>query len=70
MAKITLINTCDECPHFDNEGNTPSMSCNILGKKIDWNQDLVHAIPVDCPLEDSSSLTKLSQDRYKKTDFI
>jgi len=47
MKKKLIINTCSECPYYDNEYYDFNQLCTRLERVID--PDL--GIPEDCPLE-------------------
>jgi hypothetical protein len=50
MARICIINYCDECPYFDNEYYGYNETCNKLSRKIIKNGQYRYEIPDDCPL--------------------
>jgi hypothetical protein len=53
MKKKLVIETCDQCPHFDNEYWGYEQACTILDRLIPDVKDMPRPIPVDCPLEDA-----------------
>jgi len=62
MTRIVVINTCDECPHFDNEYYDYEHTCRLLDrqhKTSEQNPNYTYIIHDDCPLDDI-------QDREKQ----
>jgi hypothetical protein len=51
--KIAPINSCDDCPYFDNEYYSYERFCNKLDRVIADTEN----IPEDCPLEDYEGTT-------------
>ena len=52
MNRVVVIDSCSDCPFFDNEYYTYNAECDKLGRGIpvgeeDWS---VYPIPDDCPL--------------------
>ena len=54
MSKVISINTCDQCPHFDNEYWGYNETCDLLGIKV-YSENTMgpRPIPKECPLPDS-----------------
>ena len=53
--KIVIINTCDECPYFDNQYYSYEERCFELDRVIQYDDyDKFYPIPDDCPLSTPS----------------
>ena len=54
MTKIAMVEveSCNDCPHFDNEYYTYNRECVLLNRCINSDRYGIHNIPKDCPLED------------------
>lgn len=51
MTKLLEIQACDECPHFDEDGQF----CHKADRRFTEEEFLdKHRIPAWCPLEDAS----------------
>lgn len=50
MNKIIIINTCEDCPFFDNEYYSYNERCTQLERVIEQINNH-YCIPEDCPLE-------------------
>ncbi len=59
LGKIVIIDTCDECKHFDNEYWDYNRTCGRLKRIIEKAKDekvYTYPIPPDCPLPNASEL--------------
>lgn len=52
MAKKLIIETCDDCCHFDYYYYSYNERCEKLNRVIKQDENYNFAIPEDCPLED------------------
>lgn len=50
MNRIVKINTCNDCPHFDNEYYDYEETCVLLNRRIPYGDNVERVIPEDCPL--------------------
>lgn len=53
MPKKLIINSCDDCCHFDNFYYDYNEECMLLKRVIDQDKNNNFAIPEDCPLENA-----------------
>ena len=53
MSRIVIIDSCNDCPHFDIKFSTDmANTCEKLKRIIPYDKDTYsHPIPDDCPLE-------------------
>ena len=51
MKRILIIETCNECHHFDNEYYSYMETCDKLDRTIKRDEAGERPIPEDCPLE-------------------
>lgn len=64
MSRIAIIETCDDCPYFDNVYYAYKEKCTKLNRQIDLRDEgkgilqTVHEIPEDCPLPESHEVIR------------
>ena len=53
MAKIVIVDRCDQCPYFDDSYWDYNEYCMELKRKITKVEN-IYPIPEDCPLKDAN----------------
>ena len=62
-AVVRGIESCDDCPFFDNEYYTYNAECELLNDRpIPSNRHGIYCIPDDCPLEDDTDENRAGQE--------
>jgi hypothetical protein len=61
--RVAIIETCGDCPHFDNEYYNYSAECTKLRRKIGCNGSArdSYTIPEDCPLPEEPAEHAVTQ---------
>lgn len=60
---VIEVNSCDGCPHFDNEYYSYNERCVLLNRcvRFDTEQDS-HPIPDDCPLSNADIIKRPQEE--------